>query len=417
MKVTIKHISKIEGHASFFGELKKGNLVEARYKTLEGARLIEGVLVGRNYMDAPLVTSRICGVCPVVHNLTSIKALEKAMKVKVTESTIVLRKLMQYSQVIQSHALHTYFMSLPDFYGEGKSALDIVRILPKEAKQALEIRNFGNQLTEMIGGRTVHPINSQVGGFLKLPSRGRLHKALKQTNGLLDKALNLAHLISHKKFVDFERKTEYVSLSHGKEYAIYDGFVRSTAGWISTPEKFEKEVEEIQDSWDLIKRTKIKGRIYMVGALARINNNWKQLNSISRAAFLHLKFKMPLYNSFYNVFCQAVEIIHCLEECQKLLKKYLAMKNVKPMVKYKVRAGKGCAAIEAPRGTLFHYYEVDKYGFLKNVNIVTPTAQFINNLEADLSEFIGHKKFIQKDYYKIGMMIRAYDPCMTCATH
>jgi len=416
MKITIKHISKIEGHASFFGELKKGNIASAKMATLEGSRLIEGVLIGRNYMDAPLVTSRICGVCPVVHNLTSIKALETAMKVKVSESTIVLRKLMQYAQVIQSHALHVYFMSLPDFYGRD-SALDIVRIAPKEAKQALEIRDFGNQLTEMIGGRTVHPINSQVGGFLKLPSRERLHKALKQTNELLDKALNLAHLISHKRFIDFARKTEYVSLSHGKEYAIYDGFVKSTAGWISTPEKFEKEVEEIQDSWDLIKRTKIKGRIYMVGALARVNNNWKQLNPIARAAFWHIKFKMPLYNSFYNVFCQAIELIHCLEECQKLLPKYLAVKNVKPIVKYKVRAGKGCGAIEAPRGTLFHYYEVDMYGILKNVNIVTPTAQFINNLEADLAEFIGHKKFTKADARKIGMMIRAYDPCMTCATH
>lgn len=416
MKITIKHISKIEGHASFFGELKKGNMAAAKMATLEGARLIEGVLVGRNYMDAPLVTSRICGVCPVVHNLTSIKALEKAMKVKVSESTIVLRKLMQYAQLIQSHALHVYFMSLPDFYGKD-SGLDIVRIAPKEARQALEIRDFGNKLTEVIGGRAVHPINSQVGGFLKLPSRERLHKSLKQTNELLDKALNLAHLISHKKFVDFERKTEYVSLSHGKEYAIYDGFVKSMAGWISTSDKFEKEVEEIQEAWDLIKRTKIKGRIYMVGALARVNNNWKQLNPIARAAFLHMKFKMPIYNSFYNIFCQSIEIIHCLEECQKLLKKYLGLKNVKLMVRYKVRAGKGCGAIEAPRGTLFHYYEMDKYGILKNVNIVTPTAQFINNLEADLSQFIGHKKFTKKDYYKIGMMIRAYDPCMTCATH
>lgn len=416
MKITIKHISKIEGHASFFGELKKGNMAAAKMATLEGSRLIEGVLVGRNYMDAPLITSRICGVCPVVHNLTSIKALEKAMRVKVSESTIILRKLMQYAQIIQSHALHVYFMSLPDFYGQD-SALDIIRIAPKEAKQALEIRDFGNQLTEIIGGRTVHPINSQVGGFLKLPSREKLQKALKQTNELLDKALNLAHLISHKKFIDFARKTEYVSLSHAKEYAIYDGFVKSTAGWRATPEKFEKEVEEIQDSWDLIKRTKIKGRIYMVGALARIDNNWKLLNPISRAAFLHMKFKMPIYNSFYNVFCQAVELIHCLEEVQKLLPKYLAMENVKPMVRYQVRAGKGCGAIEAPRGTLFHYYEVDKYGILKNVNIITPTAQFINNLEADLAKFIGHKKFAKADYRKIGMMIRAYDPCMTCATH
>lgn len=417
MKITIKHITKIEGHATFWGALKKGDIKQAKIQTLEGSRLIEGILIGRNYMDAPLVTSRICGVCPVVHNLTAIKALEAAMKVKVAPSTVLLRKMMMYGQFIQSHALHSYFMTIPDFYGKD-SALDLLKEAPRMSAMALKIRDFGNQLVEVIGGRIVHPINSQVGGFLKLPDKHALQKLLDNATEILHEAVELAHFISHRKFIDFHRLTEYIALHNPKEYAIYEGSVRSTKGLRLLPEVFIKEVEEIQESWDLIKRTKIKGRIYWSGALARVNNNWRQLNPVANTAFKHLQFKMPIDNSFYNVFCQAIEIVHCLEETQKLLRQYLALKNVKPMVTYRVRAGKGTGAIEAPRGILFHTYEVDKYGILKNVNIITPTAQFMNNLEADLAAYIGKTKtFGPKEYRKVGMLIRAYDPCMTCATH
>ncbi|MDP2683436.1 MAG: Ni/Fe hydrogenase subunit alpha [bacterium] len=417
MKITIKHITKIEGHATFWGALKKGNIAEAKYHTLEGARLIEGVLIGRDYNDAPLVTSRICGVCPVVHNMTSIQGLERAMRIKVPESTTMLRKLMMYGQFIQSHSLHAYFMTIPDFYGKD-SALDLLKEAPKQSVMALKIREFGNRITEVIGGRTVHPINSQVGGFLKLPLKRRMQKLLDDSQEILQESIELAHFISHRKFEDFHRKTEYVSLKHPKEYAIYEGNVRSTDGLVISPDKFHNEVEEIQASWDYIKRTKFKGRIYWAGALSRINNNWQQLNPIAKHAFKHLGFKMPIDNSFYNIFAQAVEIIHCIEETQKLLKKYLAMTKIKAMVKYQVRAGKGTGCIEAPRGLLSHHYEVDKYGKLKNVNIVTPTAQFMNNLEADLAQYIGqNKKFGAKEYRKLAMLIRAYDPCMTCATH
>lgn len=416
-KVTIKHVAKIEGHATFWGALKKGNIAEAKFHTLEGARLIEGVLVGRNYMDAPLITSRICGVCPVVHNMTSIQGLERAMKVKVTPSTILLRKLMMYAQFIQSHSLHAYFMTIPDFYGKG-SALDLLKIAPKQSVLALKVREFGNRMTEVIGGRTVHPINSQVGGFLKLPEPRRMQKLLTDSVAILQDAVELVHFIAHQKYIIFYRSTEYVALKHPTEYAIYDGKITSTKKLNITPDAFHDEVDEIQDGWDLIKRTKFKGRIYWTGALSRLNNNWQQLNPIAMQAFKHLKLRPPITNSFYNIFAQGVEILNCLEETQKLLKKYIGLKNIKPMVRYKVRAGRGTGCIEAPRGILFHYYEVDKYGVLKNVNIITPTAQFMNNMEADLASYIGtKKKFGPKEQRQLAMLIRAYDPCMTCATH
>lgn len=415
--VSIKHITRIEGHATFWGALKKGNVAEARYHTLEGARLIEGVLVGRDYMDAPLVTSRICGVCPIVHNLTAIKALEHGMKVKVSPSTIVLRKLMELGQTITSHGVHAYFMCIPDFYGKD-SALDLVSIAPKYTEAALAIREFGNQITHIIGGRALHPVNSQVGGFLKLPDVRELKKLLNESQEILQKTIELVHFISHLKFVDFHRATENICLRAKNEYAIYDGTVVSNEGLKQTPTAFMKSIREIHSFDDYVKRTSHNDKPYFVGALARVNNNWRQLNPIAKQALKDTKLKLPIDNSFYNVLCQGIEMIHTIEETQQLLKQYLAMKNIKPMAKYTVRAGKGTGAIEAPRGLLLHYYETDKFGKLKNVNIITPTAQLINNLEQDLKQYIGSKKsFTVADERKLGMLIRAYDPCMTCATH
>lgn len=418
MKVTIKHITRIEGHATFWGSLKAGKMAEARYQTLEGARLIEGVLIGRNYMDAPLITSRICGVCPVVHNLTAIEAIEKAMKVKVHPATTILRKAMMIGQMLTSHGVHAYFMSIPDFYGRD-SALDLLKIAPRHSVMAIKIRAFGNGLNEVIGGRALHPVNSQVGGFLKKPDKNKIKKLLEESTEILQTTVELAHFVSHLKFLNFKRKTEYISLKSKQEYAFYNGQIISNKKLNITPAKFAKEVEEIQSDDDYVKRVLMRGRTYFVGALSRINNNWRQLNPIAKQALKHDKLKLPIENSFYNVYCQAIEMIHFMEEVQKLLKKYLTMKYDQPMAKYKVRAGAGVGAIEAPRGLLIHYYEVDKYGNLKHVNIITPTAQFINNLEDDLKQYIGELKNLKsKDSQrKLAMLIRAYDPCMTCATH
>jgi len=418
MKVKIKHISRIEGHATFWGALKAGKMAEARYQTLEGARLIEGVLVGRNYMDAPLVTSRICGVCPVVHNLTAIEALENTFKVKVDPATTVLRKLMMIGQMLTSHGVHAYFMTIPDFYGRD-SAMDLLEIAPKQSVIAVKIREFGNQFNRVIGGRALHPVNSQVGGFLKLPDKRALKKLLEGSTEILQETIELVHFVSHLKFPEFKRKTEYISLRAKGEYGFYRGRLVSTDGLSTTPDKFMQTVKEIQLDDDYVKHTSHKGKAYFVGALSRINNNWRQLNPIAKQAFQHEKVKLPITNTFLNVLCQGIEMIHFIEEAQKLTKKYLKMSHTKPMAKYTVKAGKGVGAIEAPRGILLHFYKTDKYGILNNVNIITPTAQFINNMEEDLKVYISQLKNLnnKNNQRKLAMMIRAYDPCMTCATH
>jgi coenzyme F420-reducing hydrogenase alpha subunit len=417
-RIKFDHVAKIEGHASLITDLESGEINRARFKTLEGSRFIEGILVGRNYQEAPLITARICGVCPVVHNLGSILAIEDAMKVKVSEKTVVLRKLMMWGQFIQSHSLHLYFLTLPDYF-KMQNSLKLLKDFPEETKQALEIRAFGNKLIEVIGGRSIHPMNSAVGGFMKNPDERELKSLLKQIDPLLEIGAKVTGIFNLLKYPKFSRKTEFISLTNKKEYPIYQGILTSTMDRTITKEKFIKEVEEEYSNWQRIKKTKLYGKIYMVGALARLNVNRNLLKPKARALLKASGIDFPSYNTFHNILGQMIETVNGLEECKTLINQYLGMKGSCLVKKYEIKAGTGIGVIEAPRGTLFHVYEIDKLGFLKNVNIITPTAQFVNNLEEDIKAFLPniHNVSSVASRRKIKMLVRAYDPCMTCATH
>lgn len=416
--IKLKHIAKIEGHASLITDLERGEINRARFRTLEGSRLIEGILVGRNYQEAPLITARICGICPVVHNLASIKAIEDALKIKVSAKTVILRKLMMMGQFIQSHSLHLYFLTLPDYF-KLQNSLKLLKDFPDKTREALAIRALGNKLIEVIGGRAIHPMNSAVGGFMKEPSDKELKALLNQIEPLLAIGKKLTKIFHSLKYPKFARRTEYVAICDPKQYAIYDGKLTSTIDQRITKEKFIKEVQEEYNHWQLIKKTKFRNKIYLVGALARLNLNRGKLRPQAKALLKKTSISFPSHNTFHNVLGQMIEIIHCLEESQKLIKQYLKMKGTTAVKKYQVKAGRGIGVIEAPRGTLFHVYEIDQYGYLKNVNIITPTAQFVNNLEEDIKEFLPniHNISSSASRRKIKMLVRAYDPCMTCATH
>jgi coenzyme F420-reducing hydrogenase alpha subunit len=416
MKIQINHLAKMEGHAGFVGHILAGDVAKAKIETQEGARLIEGMLIGRHYMDAPIITARICGICPVVHNLTSIAALEKALKIKVSDQTHTLRKLMQYAQVIHSHGLHLFFLSLPDFYGI-LNDLQLIKKHPKEADMAIAIRKWANELIRIIGGRTIHPIASEVGGFKKLPNQSEIDELKIQLPDLIKQAAKLVKLFIKLKYPKLDRKTEYICLTHNDEYAIYNGDIKSSDGYEISEEKFSKKISEIQKQYEAVKKVKLSGNSFMVGAIARLNNNHKQLNPLAKTLLKQSGVKLPTYNSFYNILAQAIELVHMLEECQIILNK-LQIKSEQPKA-FNVKASQAVAAIEAPRGTLFHYYKIDKEGIIVDCNIITPTAQFLFNLEDDLIKYLPNiKKMSAKEKReKIRLLIRAYDPCISCATH
>ena len=422
MKIAIDHIAKIEGHMGFVGHILKGNVAKAKLEVKEGARLIEGLIIGRNLEEAPLITSRICGVCPVVHNICSLKALEDALKIEISEEVKILRKLLLAGQILQSHSLHLFFLSLPDFFKLDHD-IKFVEEFKEESKKATQIRRFADRLVEVIGGRAIHPTSTKIGGFGKIPDERKLKGLLKETKKTLKNAKDLVQIFENLNYPDFQRKTEFISLSTKEEYGYYEGKINASDANPISVKKFLPKIKEIQSPFDVVKRARYKGKSYMVGALARINNNRSQLNP--EALKLAEKFfgKGIDYNTFHNIFAQAVEVVHFVEEVAKLLEEYLSRNLSKKKIlapdKITLKNGYGIGVCEAPRGTLFHIYWITKSGKISGCNIITPTAQFLDNLENDLKTFLPNLKEMEEKERKrkIKMLIRAYDPCISCATH
>jgi len=431
MRIKIDHIAKIEGHAGFTADIVGGDIRGARLDVMEGARLLEGILRDRSIFEVSQISSRICGVCPVVHTLTSIKTLEQALHIEVSEQTVLLRKIMMLGQILNSHALHLFFFSLSDFFGIDND-MDLIKKYGSRAKDALILREFGNKLIEIIGGRSIHPLTPTIGGFLKLPEKAKLTNLFYQSEEALSAAKNLAKLFSSLKYPNFMRSAPYASLHHLSEYACYDGMIKTPTEVKVAPAEFMDIIQEHQLQNSAIKESFYHGKPYMVGALARINNNHDQLNSEAKKALKRANIHIPTFNPFHNILAQAVEIVHCAQEAQKLLRVILQkeLKNetraqrdelINSKLKTIKGSAKGIEAIEAPRGTLYYFYEINSDGMVVNCNIITPTSQNLARLEKDLEEYLpklADKKTLKKEMEdKIKMLVRAYDPCLTCATH
>ncbi len=420
MNIRINHINKMEGHAGFMASVIKGDVKSAKLEVHEGIRLIEGILIGRHYKDMPIIAQRICGICPVVHNLTSIKAVENAMGVKVTNETVNLRKLLEWGQIIHSHALHLFFLSLADFL-DIENDLNLVKKYPEETKKAIKVREYGMAIVKIVGGRVVHPLTNETGGFKKVPKLEDIQKLISQSEEVLPVALELGEFFKKIKLPDFSRESEYVCLNKEGEYAIYDGDVISNKGLHIPVKKFEQNFQELQRPQEIIKRVKSDSESsYMIGAIARINNQSRKLDTVAEKYFESLGYKLPDYNPFHNILYQMVEVVQAVEESLKLLK-ILANSHLENALtrNYEIKGGEGVAAVEAPRGTLYYYVDIDDKGYIKNLNIITPTAQFLSHLEDDIAAYLPRIFDLsdKEKEKKLRAFIRAYDPCISCAVH
>lgn len=419
MEIKINHIAKMEGHAGFMASVLQGDVKSAKLEIQEGIRLIEGVLIGRKYYDVPIVAQRICGICPVVHNLTAIKAIENAFGIEVSLETKKLRTLLEYAQIIHSHALHLFFLSLADFL-DIENDLKLLEKYPKEAKKAIKIREFGTDIVRMIGGRVVHILSNETGGFKKVPSREEIQKIIDKGEEIFRYAVELGDFFAKIKLPTFSRETEYVALFQKNHYAVYEGDIVSSKGLHIPVEKFENNFRELQKQQEVIKRVEHDGQSYMVGAIARGNINFKQLTLSAFEYLEKLNVKFPDYNPFHNILFQMAELLHFVEESRKILKEISRMDLSKALTgHFEVKEGVGVAAVEAPRGTLYYHLEIDGKGYIKNANIMTPTAQFLSNLEDDIAEYIPSIINLsdKEKERKLRAFIRAYDPCISCAVH
>lgn len=411
-------VPKIEGHATFYAHLKSGKIDKARVIGLDGERFVEKLLIGRKYYEAPLITSRICGICPIIHSVTSIKAIEEACGIKVSKQIREFRKLLLAAQMIHSHSLHLYLLVLPDFVGVS-SSFELQNTHPDLFQNAIKIKHYADELLRVFAGRATHPITNVPGGFKKFPKPEEIKQLVDL--GMEAKKISYETL---KLFLGFDypkvsRETCYSSLNHSSEYAFYDGDITDTNGHDWAPKEYRSYLYEELVPYNRAKFATIKGSTIMVGSIARYNINRNKLGQDFVNEMDKLNIEKFFTNPFDNILAQAIENYYftslCLDICQKIIIDGITEEKLNEPKNF----GVGTSACEAPRGTLFHHYELDKEGYITKADIITPTVQNLPSMEKDikkLSPLAGDKSKEELNYL-IEMLIRAYDPCITCATH
>ena len=399
-------IAKIEGHGSLKVDWGKNSV---KLQVHEGERLFEGILVGRTAEEAHWITPRICGVCPIAHNLASLTALENALGIKINETAKFLRDLMKAGQMIQSHVLHLFFLALPDYIGLDKGT-ELSKKDPKSFTKALSLKELADEIAFVVAGRNVHPTTTAIGGFHKIPSKEELKKLLEKIKKTEKEAEWAAKFFSNLKYPELKVDLELVSQKDGK--------IISNKGREVSIEDYKQNLEEELRDYSTAKFGKFQGREIMVGALARLAHleiGFPSGNPIS---------KLDFSNPFHNNLAQAIEILEFTKQAEEIIEKLLGMEMSKdrPCGEPQGRSLRGIGAIEAPRGGLYHEIHVEE-GIVTYANIITPTVQNLTSIEKSaqvlIEQFkenppVGGKKEKEK---LLNMLVRAYDPCITCSVH
>jgi coenzyme F420-reducing hydrogenase alpha subunit len=415
--IEVPALARVEGEGGLYIGVKDGKVTEIKVDVYEPPRFFEGFLRGRSLYEVPDITARICGICPVAYQMSSVDALEASQGIDVSPSIRALRKLLYCAEYIESHALHIYLLQAPDLLGQ-ESAISLAAVAPEVVTKALRMKKVGNSLLRAIGGRSVHPVSTTVGGFYRWPEKETLRTLLPELEWSLTAAVETTRWAATLPYPDFETDAEYVATRHPKEYGILEGTVASSTGREIPVSDFEKYYleEHVRHSNSLHSRGK-EGKSYMVGPLARLNLNHAQLNDRCQALLKELKIQFPIRNPFKALFARAVELVQVYEDAIGLVKEYNPQGPSR--IEFKPRTGEGCGASEAPRGLLFHKYRVDSRGLIETARIVPPTSQNFARMEADLWEFAP--KVIHKPHDAATLdcehLIRSYDPCISCSVH
>ena len=417
--LTIEHVARIEGHGTITVEVEDGQVKDIRMDIIEPARYFESMVVGRRFDEAPLITSRICGICSPNHMLTSIKALEVALGVEVSERTQIMRKLLVYGSYLQNHATHLYLLAAPDYVGL-PSVFPLAQTHPEVVERALRVKKLGNDLTTLIGGRPVHPITAVLGGFTSEPEPTRLVAFRDALLAASQDAAATVDLFGSFDEYEFETAGEMLALVDDDDYAIYDGQTGALdAGWRRPVSEYRSFIEERVVGHSNAKHSTVGGRTFMVGALPRINLSRATLGATAADALNRVGLSIPSRNPFMNNLCQAVELVDAAARCAQYIETLLDMGGSTTPVAFKIAAGSGSAATEAPRGTLYHGYSVDDDGIVTAGDVITPTAQNLANLDADMRAFAPSVVDLPREEFVIAVerLVRAYDPCLSCSVH
>ena len=415
--IQVNYLTRVEGEAAVRIRLHDGELVDLRLQIFEPPRFFESFLRGRDGREAPDLTARICGICPVAYQMSTVHAFERLYGITIDPAVRELRRLYLCGEWIESHALHIHMLAAPDFLG----CDSIVTLADKNrpaVERGLRIKKAGNAIVAALGGRSVHPVGACIGGFTRTPRREQLADLREQLLRARDDAVECVRWVSHFDLPAVTRDIEFVSLRNPDEYPMNEGRIGSSKGIDAEPGNFDDCFEEHQAPYSNALHCKVKGRgPYFLGPLARVNLNFARMGPDVTSVARETGIPWPNSNPYTSIVARALEVLYAIDEALRVIDAY--QPPAAPAASFEVRSGVGRAITEAPRGSLYHAFETDQRGLIRSARIVPPTAQNQAQIEADLRELVPD--LIQRGQaeavHLCEMAIRNYDPCISCSTH
>jgi coenzyme F420-reducing hydrogenase alpha subunit len=415
--IKVDYMARVEGEGALLIRLKGDRVQDVKLKIFEPPRLYEAFLRGRHFSEVPDITARICGICPIAYQMSSVHAFERALGIQIHPAVRALRRLFYCGEWIESHGLHIYMLHAPDFL-RCQDVIEMARDHGPAVEKALRLKKIGNDLVSLLGGREIHPVSAAVGGFYKVPARRDLVRIAEDLKWALEASLDTVKLTAGFEFPDFEQDYEFVSLSHPDEYPFNEGRIVSNKGLDIDVSEYEEHFREqhVKHSSSLHSQVRARG-CYFVGPLARFNLNFDKLPAVAQQAAQDCGLKVPCQNPFKSIVVRAVEMVFACAEALRIIETYEPPPA--PRAEARPQESQGQAATEAPRGLIYHRYSIDAQGLVLNAKIVPPTSQNQHQIEDDLWRFVPQllDKPVEEITWRCEQAVRNYDPCISCSTH
>ena len=416
-RIDVDYLARVEGEGAMHVTVVDGVIEDVEFSIFEPPRFFEAFMVGRPFTEAPDITARICGICPIAYQMSSVHAMEDARGVSVGGALRDLRRLIYCGEWIESHTLHMYLLHAPDFLGY-QSAVHMAADFKETVERGLRLKKAGNSLVSLVGGREIHPVNVRVGGFYRAPSKAELLTLVDELEWARDAAVETIRWVAGFPFPKVEQDFEFVSLSHPDEYPFNEGRLVSNKGLNIAISEFNDAIEELHVERSNALHSRIRRRgAYHVGPLARYALNFEKLTPLARDMALEAGLGPVCRNPFQSIVVRAVETLYAIEEALRIIDDY----EMPPesFVAVPPGPGEGHGASEAPRGMLYHRYRLDDEGRILEAQISPPTAQNQLQIEDDLRVVLEDSLDLPDDElsWRLEQSIRNYDPCISCATH
>lgn len=417
ISINVPILARVEGEGALELHIRNHNIKSLKLKIYEPPRLFEKFLEGRSYTDVLDFVARICGICPVAYQMSSAQAIEHCFGIQVTPWVRSMRRLFYCGEWLESHSMHIHFLALPDFLGF-KSVPEMAKVYPDEVRRGMRLQALGNDLIKLLGSRSVHPVGACVGGFYKAPGCSEISIMLDKARARLEDCEELIRWIAGLSLPDNSHEFTSVSLYHPTEYPLNEGRLVSDHGLNITIDEFDAYFKESQVPYSNALHCLLQNKPYLVGPLARVNNCFGHLPIPIQLLLSELKINFPSRNMYHSIIARAVEIYYGVLEAIRIMEQYEIPNQPQPEIIPKAGEGFGCT--EAPRGMLWQRYQFDDKGSVISARIVPPTSQNQARIEEDLhislSQFgLDKEEAVLRAYSE--MIIRNYDPCISCSTH